>query len=96
MKYAFIFVATAAAYDYGYGDAKHQADSTPTPTPKHTPTPTPTPELAGYPTIDPGYGAPPVTVTRQNQPYPSCASAAPGGHGCAKWENLCLDRHSRL
>jgi len=36
-----------------------------------------------YSTITPGYGQAPVTITKQNQAYPTCVSTAYGT--CAKW-----------
>ncbi|KAJ6284100.1 hypothetical protein J3E71DRAFT_351479 [Bipolaris maydis] len=76
MKYAIIFAATAAAHQVygGYGEDAHSSVQ-----PSTTATP------IGYTTVVPGYGKQPVTVTTQNQAYPTCVSPAYGDKGCAKW-----------
>jgi len=76
MKYAIIFAATAAAHQAygGYGADAHSSVQ-----PSTTATP------IGYTTVVPGYGKQPVTVTAQNQAYPTCVSAAYGDKSCAKW-----------
>ncbi|EUC42718.1 hypothetical protein COCMIDRAFT_39241 [Bipolaris oryzae ATCC 44560] len=76
MKYAIIFAATAAAHQAygGYGADAHSSAQ-----PSTTATP------IGYTTVNPGYGKQPVTVTTQNQAYPTCVSAAYGDKNCAKW-----------
>ncbi|USP77519.1 hypothetical protein yc1106_04793 [Curvularia clavata] len=81
MKYAIIFAATAAAHQAygGYGYAGEAHSSAPV-------KPSTTSKPAGYATITPGYGKQPVTVTTQNQAYPTCVSAAYGGKSCDKWE----------
>jgi hypothetical protein len=81
MKYAIIFAATAAAHQ-AYGGYGEYAPSSASVKPSTTAKP------IGYTTIVPGYGKQPVTVTTQNQPYPTCvsATAAYGTEGCAQWK----------
>lgn len=76
MKYAIIFAATAAAHQAygGYGADAHSSVE-----PSTTATP------VGYTTVVPGYGKQPVTVTTQNQAYPTCVTPAYGEKDCAKW-----------